>query len=121
MKKRIRTAIYCRVASRQPEDRDMAESQKYRLRAYADSTGRLIVNETVEYEKGISIDRPGVKSLRQLAVNHQIDEILVVNADRVCRNTKELIDFISAMKDYNVNVTTPSGDLSSRFLSIFGE
>lgn len=108
-KKKLRAALYCRVATDTDVGRSL-EMQKERLRAYAEKQGYLVVAEIAEVEKGLILDRPGIRQLSGLAHRHAMDEVLTVDLSRIGRNTGDVLRFEGKMKKQHVKLDTPNGN-----------
>lgn len=115
--KEIRVAIYCRMATDNDESRGL-EIQKSQLRNYAQAQGYAVVAEVSEVAKGLSLDRPGIRELLNLAAQSRIEEILVANLSRISRNTGDLIRFEEKLGKRHIRLNTPQGSRLPDFRGI---
>jgi len=107
--KKIRVAIYCRVATDNQAETAL-EAQKSCLRAYAEEQGYNIVKEIDEVAKGNTLCRPGIRELYGLAHCHAIDKVLAVNIDRFGRNTGDVLLMEGKLKKQHIRLDTPQGN-----------
>src|SRR5881397_633118 len=81
-------AIYARVSSDRQKEEQTIASQTSALRAYAAEHEYLVPDGCVFEDEGWSggtLVRPGLERLRDLAVQGQIDAVLVYAPDRLSR------------------------------------
>lgn len=100
-KKKIRAAIYCRMAT----DNDKAqglEMQKEMLRRYAEQNGYTVVEEIGEVAKGNTLRRKGIRRIYQLGYKGEIDVVLVESSSRIARSGLLLGKFCSKLTGYGV-------------------
>lgn len=96
--KRLRAVIYCRVATENQTDNDMAlTTQNVLLRHQAAYENIDIVGDVQVYEKGITLDRPGWHEALNLAAKNKADAIFVTKYDRVARGVLLLEKAIADM------------------------
>lgn len=115
--KKIRAAIYCRMATDNDNSRGL-EMQKSYLRNYAQAQGYSVVAEVSEVAKGRSLDRPGIRELLGLAAQSRIEEILVTNLSRISRNTGDLLRFEEKLGKQHIRLNTPQGNPLAGFRGI---
>ena len=115
--KKIRAAIYCRMATDNDERRGL-EMQKSYLRNYAQAKGYAVVAEVSEVAKGLSLERPGIRELLGLAAQSRIEEILVTNLSRISRNTGDLLRFEEKLGKQHIWLNTPQGNPLAGFRGI---
>lgn len=115
--KKIRAAIYCRMATDNDERRGL-EMQKSYLRNYAQAQGYAVVAEVSEVAKGLSLERPGIRELLDLAAQSRIEEILVTNFSRISRNTGDLLRFEEKLGKQHIRLNTPLGNPLAGFRGI---
>lgn len=115
--KKIRAAIYCRMATDNDESRGL-EMQISQLRSYAKAQGYVVVAEVSEVAKGLSLDRPGIRELLSLASQNRIEEILVADLSRISRNTVDLLRFEEKLGKKHIRLNTPQGNLLTAFRGI---
>lgn len=114
--KKIRAAIYCRMATDNDESRGL-ETQISQLCSYAKAQGYTVVAEVSEVAKGLSLDRPGIRELLSLAQN-RIEEILVANLSRISRNIVDLLRFEEKLGKKHIRLNTPQGNSLTGFRGI---
>lgn len=107
--KKIRVAIYCRVATDTDSGRGL-EIQKEQLRWYAEKQGFDIVGMVAEVAKGNTLARPGLRELYDLARNHSMDKVLAVNMGRFGRNPEDVWRLENKLKRQQVRLDTPQGN-----------
>ena len=107
--KKIRAAIYCRMATDNDERRGLEMQESY-LRNYAQAQGYAVVAEVSEVAKGLSLERPGIRELLGLAAQSRIEEILVTNLSRISRNTAGLLRFEEMLGKQNVRLNALQGN-----------
>lgn len=96
--KRLRAVIYCRVATENQTDNDMAlTTQNVLLRHQAARENIDIVGNVQVCEKGITLDRPGWHEALNLATKNKVDAIFVTKYDRVARGSLLLEKAIADM------------------------
>lgn len=85
--KKMRVVIYCRVATKNQLDDDLAlKNQSALLHQQAERENLTIVGEVQAYEKGTYLDRPGWQKAIHLAAEKDVASILVTKLDRVARD-----------------------------------
>lgn len=107
--KPLRVAIYCRLV--RAEETIMLDVQREELRVYAKMQGYDIVAEIAEISNGISLKRPGIKELYNLANHHIIDAVLTINLSRIGRNTGDILHFAGKLEKQRVAIYTIQGNL----------
>jgi site-specific DNA recombinase len=86
-----RAAIYVRTASASPNDAMSLEAQHGRCLTYAQEHGDVVVATFKDVgSTGASLNRPGLRDLRELAQRGAIDVVLVISADRLARDASDL-------------------------------
>lgn len=107
--KKIRVAIYCRVATDTDNGQGL-EMQKEQLCRYAEKQGFDIVGMVAEVAKGNTLARPGLRELHGLARNHSMDKVLAVNMERFGRNPEDVLRLENKLKRLQVRLDTPQGN-----------
>lgn len=111
--KGIRAAAYVRVSTdRQAREGFSLEAQEKELRGLAEKVGvsRLYwFNDAGK--SGVDFDRRKLNLILDLAEGHEIDKLLVVDIDRLGRNSRRLLGFFSDLRDCGVTVQTPEGEI----------
>lgn len=100
------TAFYCRVST----DEQTPESQLLKMQSFFDR--QPYKNDpTIEFvEKGVSgskvapADRPKFGELLEMCRKGEIQRILVLRIDRLCRNLVDLFEIIEVLKKLHVDV-----------------
>jgi predicted site-specific integrase-resolvase len=115
---KIRCAIYARVSSSKQEVDGNLERQRLRLIEYAKEKGYEIIQVFSEQASGINENRKQLKKLIQLAVNKEIDVVLIEFKDRLARfGYSYLVDFFFS---HNVKLeaiaTKPPQDATSELM-----
>jgi len=111
--KGIKAAAYIRVSSgKQARDGFSLDAQKEEIRKLAKRIGVSRLHGFVDAGKsGIDFDRRKLNLILELAEKREISQLLVVEIDRIGRNSRRLISFFSELRDYGVIVNTPQAEL----------
>jgi predicted site-specific integrase-resolvase len=114
----IRCAIYARVSSSKQETSGNLERQRTRLIEAAKEKGYEIIQVFSEQASGINENRKQLKKLLQLAVNKEIDVVLIEFKDRLARFGYEyLLDFLKSHKvSVEAIATKPPQDATSELM-----
>lgn len=112
--KPLRVAIYCRLA--RAEETIMLDVQREKLRVYAKMQGYDIVAEIAEISNGISVNRPGIRELYNLANHHVIDAVLTINLSRIGRNTGDVLCLARKLEKRQVTIHTIQDNLLSAYI-----
>lgn len=99
MKKPIRAAIYCRVAT---ADQFALDQQEQSVCAFAKAKGYEISSITKETYKGTTMERPGIQRILTDAEKGTMDIVLAYNISRLGRNTVETFRFIKELRGHGV-------------------
>jgi site-specific DNA recombinase len=86
-------AIYARVASIRQQEHHAIENQTATLIEYAERNELRAPTEWIfkdEGYSGVTLERPGLASVRDLAAGGQIQAVLVCTPDRLSRNDMHL-------------------------------
>lgn len=98
-----RVVLYCRAATQAQLDGDHTlEAQSVRLHEYAGRNEYEIMGEVRAYEKGVTLDRDGWKTVCRLAAEKKAGLILVTQLDRVTRDMWPLPQALSALAENGV-------------------
>ncbi len=82
-----RAAIYCRVSTTgQAETGTSLGSQSDECHAYARKHGYTVIEEIKEDISGATLDRPGLRSVRDLVRAAAVEAVIVYDPDRLGRN-----------------------------------
>ncbi len=96
----MKVALYARVATQDPDDRDGIVSQVEALRAHAARQLHEVVEDYVCCDagySGASLDRPGLHRLRDGVQASAFDAVLILSPDRLSR---KWADFIRMLKEF---------------------
>jgi site-specific DNA recombinase len=107
-----RAVLYARVSTEeQAKGGYSLGEQVRRLKEHAEGQSMEIVREPFVDEgySGRSMERPGLRAIRELARASEIDVILVSNWDRLFRNAGYQAAFISEMSALGVTLTSLDG------------
>lgn len=116
MKKPIRAAIYCRVAT---ADQFTLDQQEQSVCDYAKAQGYEITSITKESYKGTTMERSGIQRVLSDAEKGTIDILLVHNISRLGRNTLEVVSLIRWLRENGVAVEAIKGGLfPNNFLDV---
>lgn len=107
-----RAVIYIRVATKSQLDDFAMENQSARLHQQAERDKVEIVGEIRAYEKGLTIDRPGLRSAINLAIEQQADAIFVTGADRVARKMEQYNRLIPELDKHGISLYAGDTKLS---------
>lgn len=129
----MKTAIYTRVSTtEQAKEGYSLASQKHKLLNYCNARDWTVVE--IYSDEGISAssikDRPQATRMLQDAKNGLFENILILKVDRLCRNTRDLLEVIDLLKkcdvrlnavDEQIDYTTPTGKMMLTLLGSFAE
>ena len=117
----MKTVIYCRVASPEQPDTQLA-LQEQRAREYAAQQGHEIVGVIKECQNGLSMmNRPGIQEIYAMAGRGEMDMVLTKSLCRFTRETfkPDLGNFLDAMEGMGITVATlDDGIISNRIVKI---
>ena len=106
----IKTALYCRTASVNPNDSMAIEAQLSKLRMFAEKQGFTKFAEYCDNGyNGLTLDRPAFVQLDADISAEKIDTIIVRSLDRVARNYMLADKWISNLKKRNVKIIAMDG------------
>ncbi len=125
-------AIYARVSSDRQKKEQTIGSQTVALNEYAQAGGYTVPSEWIFKDEGYSgatLQRPGLERLRDLAVEGEIETILVYSPDRLSRKYAYQVLLIEEFARYGVEViflkspqaTTPEDELLLQFQGMIAE
>ena len=129
----MKTALYMRVSTlEQVQEGFSLQSQKRKLIAYCEAMGWTVSN--IYADEGISgasiSKRPSCSQMLADIKNGMFENVLIVKVDRLCRNTKELLEIVEILQKYNVRLnavdekidyTTDVGKMVLTMLGSFAE
>lgn len=106
-----RVALYCRVAN---ADQWALDFQEQGLRRYAAEQGFEVVAMVSDTGSGLTLERPGIRALYEMAGRRAMDEVLSVSASRYARDLHLLRSFMENMKAADIDTaTTKEGALNA--------
>jgi site-specific DNA recombinase len=108
MKLSHRIAIYARVSSDQQAQQDTSASQIAAVQAFAAAQGERIDPDLLFADNGVSgttLARPQLDALRDKAAAGELDQILILNPDRLARNYTHQLMLVEAFKKLGVAIT----------------
>src|SRR5712691_1844789 len=108
MKLSPRIAIYARVSSDQQAQQDTIASQIATVQAFAAAREERIDPDLLFADNGISgttLARPKLDALRDKAAAAEIEQILILNPDRLARNYTHQLMLVEEFKKLGVAIT----------------
>ena len=125
-------AIYARVSGELQKQEATIESQIDAIQSYAKTKNYEIVKEWIfkdEAESGKYLDRPGLDSLRDLAMNGEPDVIIMYEPDRIARKNAYQVILLEEFQKLGVPVEfvkikpveSPEDQLTLNVLGAFAE
>ncbi len=129
----MNTAIYMRVSTEeQAKEGYSLAAQKRKLLAYCDAKDWTVT--AIYCDEGISGSsisaRPQATQMLEDAKKHLFENILILKVDRLCRNTRDLLEIVDLLKKHNIKLnateeqidyTTPTGKMLLTMLGSFAE
>jgi len=111
--KGIRALAYVRVSTERQAERGFSvEAQVEELKKLAKKRGVSRFYLIVDAGKsGMDFDKRNLNMILKLAAKKEIDEVLVVDIDRIGRNCRKLMEFFLDLRDYGVVIVTPAGQM----------
>ena len=103
-----RVAIYARVSSEQQAQHGTIESQLAAVREFAITRGLKIDPDLIFADNGVSgttLARPKLDLLRDQAAAGEIDDILILNPDRLARKYAHQLMLVEEFKKLGVEIT----------------
>jgi site-specific DNA recombinase len=125
-------AIYARVSSQRQKEQHTIDSQLAALVEYAQAHGYTVPEEWIFADEGYSgatLVRPGLERVRDLAVEGQLEAVLVLCPDRLSRKYAYQVLLIEELARHGVEVvfvqspkvTTPAEELLVQFQGMIAE
>lgn len=129
----MKTALYIRVSTQeQAKEGYSIPHQKERLFRYCEAMNWEIIE--IYADEGISGStiekRPAATQMLQDAKKKLFENILILRVDRLCRNTKDLLEIVETLKKYDVSLNavdqqidykTSIGKMTLTILGTFAE
>lgn len=81
--------IYCRVDAPQDASR-MMSLQYQRLKEFAEQKGFSVVGVSQDYGSGLTLDRPGLRAIRQAVCDGGVQILLVSSVCRIGRDMEQV-------------------------------
>jgi site-specific DNA recombinase len=103
-----RTAIYARVSSEQQAQHGSIQSQLAAVQEFAAAQGLRIDPDLIFADNGVSgttLARPRLDALRDKAAAGEIDQILILNPDRLARKYAHQLMLVEEFKKLSVAIT----------------
>lgn len=122
MDKRIRAAIYMRVA-RAPRawiycrtarpDAYALKIQQKALSDFAEKNLYEVVGCTARHESGVEMARPGLAEITNAVLRGEVDILLIHSASRLGRDPHATLEFIGWLAEHGVEIVCMNGELSA--------
>ena len=105
-----KAAIYCRVASTNPQDAGVMENQIKNVRTFAEQQGFTDLTEYCDNGYGGNLfNRPAFIQLDADIENGKINTVIVRSIDRIARDFMLCDTWIDSLKSRNVKIITMDG------------
>lgn len=99
----MRVAIYCRVSTEgQEQEGTSLQTQLEACQNYCKNKGYEVAYQFSEAFSGLSLERPKLAELRELARNEQIDSIVVYSLDRFSRDPVHGVILMQELEKHQV-------------------
>ncbi|MBE9513396.1 MAG: recombinase family protein [Chloroflexi bacterium] len=94
----MKTAIYCRISTRDQKEGTSLDSQLDACKKLAQEKGYEVENEYTiqEVYSGLTLDRPDLAKLRGWLDNKEVDAVIIYSSDRFSRDG---YDFLTLIRD----------------------
>ncbi len=103
MNKKLRTVIYCRVAS---ESQCAIDTQRKILEIYCKEKGYKLCNIYIDNGYSANGFRPAYELMLRELKQKQFDMILSCNMERLNRSFDKMLNFMNLLNDYNCKLET---------------
>ena len=101
----MRAAIYCRVSTENQESEGTSlQTQLEACLNYCRDKGYDVAYRFSEAYSGLSLDRPKLDELRDLARNEQIDVVVCYSLDRLSRNPNHGVIILNDLEKHHVTL-----------------
>ena len=115
-----RVWLYCRTVEDSSTSLDTIERQKNCLEQYAKQHGLEIAGESIDFQSGLTLDRPGLREVDKAVQDRLADIVLVVSMDRLCQKVEDLVGYWYYLQRYGVRFyTARRGEIKLRIGSVF--
>jgi len=111
----MKVALYARVSTTEKQLRRLKnmeervkqdpEVQLSKLRAFCRDRGYEVFDEYVDRVSGATSNRPDLDRMLDDARHHKFDAIVIVRLDRMMRSTRNLLNIMKNLEEWNVNLT----------------
>lgn len=110
----IRTILYARLSRDDDVEQESLNNQEKILTEYANDKGYKIIDVIKDDNiSGMTFEREGIDKIREYALNHEIDLVLVKDMSRLGRNKTYTALFIDFLKKNNINVHSVTENLDT--------
>lgn len=93
--------IYCRLDD--PRDAAGVMSLQYQqLKKFAEQKGFHVVGVSEDYSNGLSLDRPGLRAIREAVCDGDVHILLVSSVSRFGRDMEQVGQFLSFLREHGV-------------------
>ncbi|MCK4962027.1 MAG: recombinase family protein [Anaerolineales bacterium] len=107
-------AIYCRVSTdNQEREGTSLQTQLDAILNYCQEKGYDVRHRFSETKSGLTLDRPKLDELRDLARNEQIDVLVVYSLDRLSRNPNHGVIILNDLEKHKVTLEAVSETVDS--------
>ena len=93
--------IYCRVNNLRNAE-EMMRLQFQQLKAFAEQKGFSMVGVSQDHGSGRSLDRHGLRAIREAACSGDFQALLVSSVSRIGRDTEQVSQFLSFLNEHGV-------------------
>lgn len=93
--------IYCRMDG--PRDAVGVMSHQYQqLKKFAEQKGFYVVGVSEDHSNGLTLDRPGLRAIREAVCDGDVQILLVSSVSRIGRDTEQVGQFLSFLSEHGV-------------------
>lgn len=93
--------IYCRLDD--PQDIGGVMSIQYRqLKKFAEQKGFYVIGVSEDRGTGLTLDRPGLRAIREAVCDGDVQILLVSSVSRIGRDTEQTGQFLSFLHEHGV-------------------
>ena len=93
--------IYCRMDAPRDAAR-MMSLQFQQLKEFAEQKGFSVVGVSQDYGSGLTLDRPGLRAIRQAVCDGDVQILLVSSVCRIGRDMEQVRQFLSFLREHGV-------------------
>lgn len=115
--KKLRVAIYCRLARADDDCGNGMEAQRQLVRDYAIQHGFTVYDEYIDNgASGITLERPALARLNEDIRARRVQAVLIKDVARLFRDHFLLGEWLNEMRPYGLSViSAQDGDLENMF------